>query len=272
MTVLELMIVLAIIGLTGTLIRGQYRRFAKADLVENSTELAAVLKRARLLAIEHGELHRVTLDFDRDPDCQPADEPKCKAQRAAPDYIVEVCRGASTIARNEDVRTDGESKRRAVERGNERMRNLPTNAFAPSDPEEAQRRAIALAGHHIADRQCVPATDSYTGDSKGRGWARQLAKHGRNERNEWGGVHFKEVWSAHRDDNVTKGQIAIYFWPTGSSEKTIVVMNDGGDTITLLVSGLTGRVDLIDGPVQDPRTFMLKNVMGEKDAARETTR
>jgi hypothetical protein len=269
MTVLELMIVLAIIGLTGTLIRGQYRRFSKADLVENSTELAAVLKRARLLAIEHGELHRVTIDLDRDPTCQPIDDARCKAQRTAPDYIVEVCRGAVTIARNELVRTEAEAKKRAVEQGTQRMRNLPTNAFTPNDPEEAQRRAIALAGHHVADRECVPATDSYTGDSKGRGWARQLAKQGRNDRNEWSGVHFKEIWIAHRDDSVTKGQVAIYFWPSGSSEKTVVQLKDGDDAITLLVTGLTGRVDIIDGPLQDPRTFMLKNVMGEKDAARE---
>ena len=264
MTVLELMIVLAIIGMGAMLARSALRTVTKADLVENATELAAVIKRARLLAVEHGELHRVVIDFDRDPD---RDD-----QRKQPDYIVEVCRGAVALQRNELVRDQGDETKRAIDRGNERLKTMPTNAFAPVDPEESQRRAASLSGHHIADRQCMPAGDSVTGDAQGKGWARQLRKRGKDNRGEWDGVHFKEIYVAHRDDPVTKGQVAIYFWPTGSSEKTIVQLKDGDDTFAILISGLTGRVDLLDGPVQDPQIYMLKNVMGDKDAARETTK
>jgi prepilin-type N-terminal cleavage/methylation domain-containing protein len=263
MTLIEMMIVLAVIGMLLMLARSGFRTVTKADLVENATELSAVLRRTRLLAIEHGELHRVTIDFDRDPD---RDDMK-----KVPDYIVEVCKGATGLVRNEAVRPDEEAKKRAVERGNERMRNMPANAFAPADPDEAQRRATALAGHHVADRSCVPATDSLTGDATGKGWARQLRKHGRDSHNNWTGVHFKQMWIAHRDDVVQKGQVAIYFWPTGSSEKTVLELADGDDVFTVIVGGLTGRIDLLDGPVQDPTSYMLKNVMGDKDAAREGT-
>ena len=46
MTVLELMIVLAIIGGAMMLVRSGFRLITKADLVEDSTELSAVMRRA----------------------------------------------------------------------------------------------------------------------------------------------------------------------------------------------------------------------------------
>jgi hypothetical protein len=39
---------------------------------------------------------------------------------------------------------------------------------------------------------------------------------------------------------------------------------------TVLVYGLTGRVELHDGALKDVNDHMLKNVMGDKDAKRET--
>ena len=81
MTVLELMIVLAIIGGAMILVRSGFRMITKADLVENSTELASVLRRANQLAIEHGEMHRVVIDLDTGY------------------YQVEVCRGSLAIQR-----------------------------------------------------------------------------------------------------------------------------------------------------------------------------
>ncbi|HEY5944729.1 MAG TPA: prepilin-type N-terminal cleavage/methylation domain-containing protein, partial [Kofleriaceae bacterium] len=55
MTILELMIVLAIIGAGAFLARSGFRMLTKADLVDNSTELSGVLKRTGQLAIEKGE-------------------------------------------------------------------------------------------------------------------------------------------------------------------------------------------------------------------------
>src|SRR5690606_37302469 len=62
MTVLEIMIVLAILGGGAMLVRSGFRLITKADLVENATELSAVMQRAGQLSIEHGELHRVVFD------------------------------------------------------------------------------------------------------------------------------------------------------------------------------------------------------------------
>jgi hypothetical protein len=215
----------------------------KADLVEDATELTAVLRRTSQLAVEHGELHRVVLDLD------------------AGGYAVEVCQGAVGIARNELLKADDEATKRALEKGRQRLVDLPPDALATGDPDEATRRAAALAGHHVADRACKAADNSVTGDSNGKGWIRKLRKDK--------GVKFKEIWVEHRDDSATKGQVAIYFFPLGSAEKTVIEMTDGSEVFTVLVFGLTGRVELHDGTLRDVNDHMLKNALGDRDAKRE---
>ena len=243
LTVLELMIVLAIIGTGFVLVRSGFRLVSKADLVEDATEVAAIMRRASQLAVEHGDLHRVLIDLDKNI------------------YIVEVCQGATAIQRNEKLRPDEEEKKRALDKAKDRMQGLPSDALATGDPEEATRRATALSGHHVADRVCVPASDSLTADANGKGWARGL-KVGK-------GIKFKEIWVQHRDDSTTKGQIAVYFFPTGSAEKAVIEVTDGDDIFSVLVYGLTGRIELRDGVLRDINDHMMRNAMGDKDAKRE---
>jgi prepilin-type N-terminal cleavage/methylation domain-containing protein len=245
-TLLELMIVLAIVGVGMLLARTAFRKLSKADLVEDATELAAVLRRTSELAVEHGELHRVLLDLDKHA------------------YVVEICQGATAIQRNEQVTGNEEDKKRTIERGKARLETLPTDAFAAGDPDEATKRATALAGHHVADRACVPATDTVTGDAEGKGWARKLANHS--------DVKFREVWVQHLDGAAAKGQVAIYFFSMGSSEKSVIELTDGSDVFSVLVYGLSGRVELRDGELNDVNEHMLKDVMGDREAKREDQR
>jgi len=244
MTILELMIVLAIIGAGMFLARSGFRMLTKADLVENSTELAAVLKRTGQLAVEKGEMHRVIIDTDKQI------------------YAVEVCQGERTIQRNEQVRPDEEATKRALEKGKERLKDIPAEGMA-SDPEAATKQALTIAGHHIADRMCSPVDDP-SSDSEGKGWVRTLKANK--------GVKFKEIWVQHRDDSTTKGQIAIYFFPTGSAEKAVVEITDGSETFSVLVSGLTGRIELRDGVLSDVNEHMMRNALGDKDKPREDER
>jgi hypothetical protein len=243
MTVLEIMIVIAIIGGMAFIVRSGFRLITKADLVENGNELQAIMRRTSQLAIEHGEMHRVLIDMD------------------SHQYVVERCQGATAIARNEAIQANQDEVKRAMERGKQRMQDMPADALAAGDPDEALKRATAISGHHIADRQCQPATEGLTGDTSGRGWARKL----KVEK----GIKFKEVWVQHRDDSTTKGQVAIYFFPVGSAEKAVVEMTDGSETFSVLVHGLTGRVELKDGALKDVDEHMLRNALGEKDADRD---
>jgi prepilin-type N-terminal cleavage/methylation domain-containing protein len=241
MTILELMIVLAIIGAGIFLVRTGFRVLTKADLVENATELSGVLKRASQLAVEKGEMHRVLFDVDKQV------------------YAVEMCQGSRTLQRNEAVRGDEETTKRAIEKGKERLKDVPADTMA-ADPEAATKQALNIAGHHVADRMCEPIDDPTT-DAEGKKWIRTLraAK----------GIKFKEMWVQHLDESVTKGQAAIYFFPTGSAEKAVVEITDGSETFSVLVAGLSGRVELKDGPLRDVNEHMMRNALGDKDKPRE---
>lgn len=243
MTVLEIMIVLAIIGGGAVLVRSGFRMITKADLVENATELAAILKRANQLSIEHGEMYRVVFDLE---DHQ---------------YLVEVCQGQAAIMRNEKLDKNPNDAKDAIERGKQRLGQLPQDAFAAGDPDEATKRAVAVAGQHIADKTCTPANDAFTGDASGKGWGRKL--------NQNKGIKFKEVWVQHLDQGVTKGHVAVYFFPMGSSEKSVIEITDGSETFTVLVYGLTGRVELRDGVLKSVDDHMMRNAMGGKDVKRD---
>ena len=246
LTMLEIMVVLAIIAGMFVLVRGGFRMVTKADLVEDATELAAMIRRTSQLSIEHGEMHRIVLDLDKNA------------------YVVEVCEGATTIARNEAVTNDALKKKEALDRGQLQLQTMPKDAFAAGDPAETERRAIALAGAHVADKECVAVTDLVTGDAAGKRWGRLLEASK--------GIKFKQVYVQHDDDPVTKGQVALYFWPMGSSEKADVELTDGDAVFSILVYGLTGKVELRDGALKDVNDHMLKNAMGDKDAARENTK
>jgi hypothetical protein len=181
-------------------------------------------------------------------------------------YAVEVCEGQTTIQRNELVRPDEEATKRALDKGKEKLSEGNSSGpqatmLSGGDPETATKRALAISGHHIADKMCSPVPDPSTGDATGKGWVRPL-KTGR-------GIKFKEVWVQHRDESVTKGQVAIYFFPLGSSEKAVVEVTDGDETFSVLVYGLTGRVELRDGVLRDVNDHMMRNAMGDKDAKRE---
>ena len=246
MTLLEIMVVLAILAVAILALRSAFRAISKADLVENSTELSAIMKRTNQLAIETGELHRVTIDMDKNI------------------YVVEKCQGSLSIQRNEALRPDDEKTKRAEEKGKDRLRNMPQQSLN-GDPEQATKQALSLVGHHIADKMCVPVDEGLTGDvekvSHAQPWVRALRTNK--------GIKFKEIWVQHRDDSATKGQVAIYFFPNGSAEKAVVEITDGSETFSVLVYGLTGRIALKDGELRDVNDHMLKNVLGDKDAARD---
>jgi type II secretory pathway pseudopilin PulG len=244
-TLLEIMIVLAIMGASLMLVRSGFRLVTKADLAENAVEMVALLRRTNQMAIESGELHRVLIDLDKHA------------------YAIEVCQGEAAISRNEAVRVEEDVKQRAILRMEGQLQGLAPETLA-SDPEEAAKKALALAGHHIADRSCGPPSTVISGDSQGKGWIRQLRVSK--------GIKFRDVWVQHQDKSSSDGQVAVYFFPIGSSEKAVIELTDGTDVFSILIYGLTSLVQLRDGALQDVDDHMLRNIKGDRNKDRESNR
>jgi prepilin-type N-terminal cleavage/methylation domain-containing protein len=254
LTLLELLIVVAIIGIALYALSSSLRILGGFGLSEDSDELAAMLRRASQLAIERGEQHRVVFDLEKGG------------------YRIDVCQGQAALARNEAIDPDKEKVEEALKKGQDKLRDVPQDALAVGDPDEAMKRAKALAGHHIGDRMCAPAMGGESG-----------VHHSMNKKNlqigdddaDWiralnRSVKFSEIWVQHKDSSTKKGEVALYFFPNGSAEKAVIEMTDGDGYRTLIVNGLTGRIQQKTGRLEDVEAVMLRNVMGKREKERET--
>jgi general secretion pathway protein H len=68
-------------------------------------------------------------------------------------------------------------------------------------------------------------------------------------------ITFRQVQTAHDDEPKIAGRAYLYFWPGGLTERTSIELRirksvDDVDTQTLLVSPLTGKVTVKNGPVK----------------------
>ena len=67
------------------------------------------------------------------------------------------------------------------------------------------------------------------------------------------GITFRNVQSLHDDAARTEGRAYLYFWPGGLTERSSIQLRIGdseedGDTLSLVVSPLTGKVTVKNGP------------------------
>jgi hypothetical protein len=245
MTVLEIMVALAVIVLLIGLGIGGLRRVTKADLVDDTLDLASALRRVNQLAIETGQLHRVVIDFEKHT------------------YALEVCQGSSMIVRNQkddDREADPRKVQGQLEAARQRLQSGPGGqTVQPANAEDAAKVAAALAGHHVLDRVCGPAAQTPAPDAS-KVPIRQL----KIERN----VKFKEVWVQHLEDSTTTGTVSIYFFPVGAAEKTVIELVSGSDVFTILIHGLSSRVEVRDGEIEHPEDHLMRDIKGDKEVER----
>ena len=254
MTILEIMIVLALIGLFSYVAYSGFRSITSAALVEDTNDLVAVMRRSQSLAVEAGVPMRVVFDLDKQA------------------YWVEVCvSGDPTLRRtSKEEKLDPREREKALDAARAKAALLPTGQLKAGSPEEEQRLLLALVGDKTGGRACVPVAqaeelkDLLTGDAMGRALARKL----QTDRD----IKFREIWVQHLEDSVEDGQVSINFFPLGWGEKGIVELGDGKNVHTLLIHGATGRVEVIDGELRDPDDHMLRRADGEKDRDREEAR
>lgn len=254
LTVLEIMIVMAVIGMLSYLAYSGFRIISSAALTEDTNDLGAVLRRTQSLSLESGESLRVVFDLDHQT------------------YWVEACVGSPTMARGEEEpKVDPETVRKELEKARDRLATLPPGALKADSPEQEAAIAAALAGQQVGGKTCYPVdklTDAlaetlgsvFSGDAEGRSLRREIQT-GR-------GVKIKEIWVQHLEESVGAGQVSISFFPLGWAEKAIIEIGDGRSTHAIYLYGLTGRVEIRDGAVRDPDDHMLRDAKGDSEAER----
>lgn len=288
MTLLELMIVLAIIAGIVMLTSIGFRKVSKGDLVDDIHGLAGRMKATSALAVETGVPHRVLIDFREQA------------------YVVEACAGRAGLTRAKrqrdlDDKADPEAVAEALAEAQQRIQDAGAAALAGGVADPAAL-VSALAGSHVGDQQCAPvsfvppSTEDGAGGSGGAGAPvgaggpaspEQAARSQALRASLFGGqdttyfdgvmgaklnagsaIKFKEVHVQHVEESVREGQVAIYFFPDGSAEKAIVALTDGDVTYSVLVAGLSARVDVRDSEVGSPDDYMMRNPLGDEEAER----
>src|SRR5262249_34277604 len=142
-TVLELIIVVAIIGFGAVLGTSGFRLLTHAALGDDTNDLAAVLRRTNVLAVEGGVQVRLVLDFDKEA------------------YWVEACVGDPGLRRvKQEEKVDVAAQQKALEQAKQRLASLPPGGVPMGGGgEDATRMLTAIAGSQVGGRVCRPVGD-----------------------------------------------------------------------------------------------------------------
>lgn len=238
LTVLELIITLAVVAFLVIIGYNGVRYVGKSDLREDTAQVAAVLRAAYNMATLSGKHHRVVFDLDEQT------------------FRIEMCEGniALRLSEREEVLEEGDA--RDLDKLTQGADSSLSSQLAQAkSPEDAANRAAALVGTRVGAAQCKPPELS-TGDADGRGATRRMRK----DRD----LAIRRIVVQHLEDEHVKGVVHVNFFPLGRAEKAVIeVGNDDGDVYTLLVHGLTGRIEITDEQV-DPDDHMMRRADGEK--------
>jgi hypothetical protein len=249
MMVMALVAVLAIAASMGI------RRVRKSDLRADTTKVAQSLRTAYAMSAQSGKHHRVVFDLENRT------------------YQVEVCEGNIKLHKERREQREHDVDQTKVEQAMKFLQGDPnagagglTSEFMPEiqqsmSPEEAAEKAQALAGVRLGMGRCKPPTKMRGGKEvpDPRGKVRTLVKENK----------FEKIWVQHLEDpvepNSGDGFVSINFFPLGYAEKAVVeIVNDDDDQYTLLVHGITGRVEFRDGEWRKPEEHMMRDAEGKR--------
>ncbi len=125
------------------------------------------------------------------------------------------------------------------------------SATGGADPVTAAEQAAIREGDKILKGPPVPRPRFHPIETYGFGDVDE----GKGGKPLQSGITFRAVQTAHDDLPRTAGRAYLYFWPAGLTERASIQVriedsDDEGRTLTLLVSPLTGKVNVKGGPVE----------------------
>ena len=246
MTMIEMMIVLAVVGMLALIGYMSIGYLTQGKLREDSTEVAALLRGAHNWAVESGKHHRMMIDISKGV------------------FWIEVCEDMQMLSVSEKETTanpldrkEGDDKDDPAPIDLTRLaadHNIPPEMLSAQSPEEVMKVVESITGKQLGPARCGPASGQ-TGDAEGRDAMRELES----------GIKFRRVFVQHLEEPAVDGLVTINFFPLGHAEKAIVEIVDGdGNQQSLLVHGLTSRIEFVMGELENPDDHMMRNAVGDK--------
>ena len=257
-TVIELLIVVALVASMAVALSMGVRRVRNSDLRNDTATVAAVLRTAYNLSAMTGRHHRVVFNLDEQW------------------FVLETCEGEVKLhkERREEGEDAGDIDQFKLDQamrflaGDPKAGGLGGSDILPEvqgavTQEEAAAKAAALAGSRIGVARCAPAVRP-DGKPHPAGTPRKIRT--------WNDIKIERIFVQHLEDPQTKGTVSINFFPLGYAEKAVIemVVEDRDQPpstwarYTLLVHGLTGRVEFKDGDWRKPEEHMGRDGAGDR--------
>jgi hypothetical protein len=245
MTLIEILIVIALIGVIFWAFGPGLNSITKFDLRSDATRVAAAMRTAADRAAASATFHRVVIDLDEDT------------------FVVEECKGSVKMVRSVD------EARAQEQAGLLAQAEAMARLQAEKVKEEASGEGLASndsgmigeateAGQQLKKLQDMASTDSVGASAAAMQCSRAKRTGDRNASlSKKKKISFKQVWVSHLEKPVTEGQVTINFLPTGRGERAIVIIEDGnGSALSLELHGLTGRVEIHEGELDRPEDVL----------------
>jgi general secretion pathway protein H len=234
-TLIEIIIVLAIVGLISTLSVGGFRSLARSDLRSESAHLAGAMRFLFDRASTTGKTHRLVIDLEANRYWAETTDDKFFIPRdvETPDQ---------TRKREADEAQEDEEKRLAAEKA-------------------ASTAAADLFGSSSTTSSGLPMDSSYDPSKLEVGEFRpKRARFAAFKETALKPVTLKKrvvirsVYTPRSTEPLTTGRAYIYFFPLGQTEAAIIELSDpDGETVYSLVAHpITGRVRVYNQEVKPP--------------------
>lgn len=125
------------------------------------------------------------------------------------------------------------------------------NASAGADPVTQTEQAVQAESATIMKGPPIPKPRFHPIEAFGFG----DVESGKGGKPLQRGIKFRSVQTPHDDAARTKGRAYLYFWPGGRTESASIQVRIGeseedGQTLTLLVAPLTGKITIKGGPAE----------------------
>jgi general secretion pathway protein H len=232
-TLIEIIIVLAIVGLIASLGVGGLRRLAKSDLRGEATHLSGAMRFLFDRASTTGKTHRLVLDLEGGRYWAEVTDDKFFVPR-------DTETPAETRKREEEEAKEDEEKKAAQEKasssaaadmfGSSSGSGLPMNSsYDPAKLDIGEFKPKRARFAAFKEMALKPVT---------------LKKK----------VIIRSVYTPRSTEPITSGRAYVYFFPLGQTEASIVSLSDpDGDTIYSLVAHpITGRIRVYNQEVKPP--------------------
>jgi general secretion pathway protein H len=227
-TLVEIVVVMAILGLVVTLGTRGFKTLAKSDLRASSVHLSGAIRYLFDRASTTGKVHRLVIDIDQGKYWAEVSDDRFFIPHEAETEAELRRREEKEAEQDEDARREQERRAKADEFSSTSL--SPSSSYDPSKLEVGDfqpKRARFAAFKELALKPV---------DLKG--------------------AKVRSVYTPRVTDALTSGRAYVYFFPLGQTEPAIVTLTDPREQsfYSLVVHPITGRVRIYNEEVSPPTT------------------